>query len=336
MKVRNLVKIISILSLTASFCGFSQDVSYRGNSAANFLKVNVTAKSVGMAEADITNHEDASCMFYNIGGISRIQGPSASFSYVQWLVETGLGHCAVTFPLEYGTIGFDVDYFTSGDIQETTLQKQEGTGKVITANDVAIGLAFAKNLTDRFSVGLKVKYIQENLASVSASAIGFDIGSIFETSFLNNMKLGISLSNFGSSLEFSGNDLIVSHVVPNSPTNKEIPSILQTNEWSLPMFYKIGVATNVFEDENVRMLVAYSLMDSRDYSIRHNIGTEVEIMKMFRLRGGYRFNYDETTFSAGAGIKIKASTMGDLYFDYAYTDFGVLQGVNQLSLSLNF
>lgn len=330
------VNIIIAIVLAVSFYGIAQDVSYRGNSAANFLKINLSAKSAGLGEANITNAEDASCLFYNPGGISRIAGPSVSFSYVQWLVQTSLGHFAFSLPVEFGTLGFDVSYFSSGDIEETTLLKQEGTGKIINTNDVAIGLSFAKNLTDRFSVGVKVKYIHENLSAASASAIGFDIGSIFETSFLNNLKLGISLSNFGSSLEFTGNDLLITHVVPGSPTNKEVSGVLQTNAWDLPMFFKIGAATNIIDNNDLRILVAYSVLDSRDYGIRHNAGAEFEILDIVRLRGGYRFNYDEATFSAGAGVKINTKEMGILFFDYAFTHYGIFNDVNQISLSLNF
>ncbi len=325
-----------VLFLLTAVYGFSQGVSYRGNSAANFLKVDLSAKSVGMAEANITNVEDASCLNFNVGGISRLTGPSVSFSYVQWLVETSLGHCAITMPTEYGTVGLDVSFFNSGDMEETTLLKQDGTGKFITASDVSIGLSYGRNLTDRFSVGLKAKYIHEDLAAVSASAFAFDVGSIFETSFLNNMKIGISLSNFGSSLEFNGNDLLITHVVNGSATNKEVTGVLQTNAWDLPMFFQVGASTYVMKTDDISVLAAYCLIDSRDYGVRQKIGSEVELLKILRVRGGYRFNYDEATFSFGAGVKINAGAMGNLFFDYAYSDYGTLKGVNQISLGLNF
>jgi hypothetical protein len=336
MKINIITCFTFVFLLYLAGVSYAQGVSYRGTSSANFLKINLSAKTAGMAEADITLAEDASVLFYNPAGISRLGGPGVSFSYVNWLVETSLAHAAVAFPLEFGTAGFDVSYFSSGDIKETTLLEQDGTGRVVSASDVAIGLSFAKNLTDRFSVGLKVKYIQENLASVSASAFAFDIGSIFETSFINNMKVGIALSNFGSAMEFTGNDLLITHSVPNSPTNKEVPGVLQTGEWKLPLSFRIGVGTRLIESENYKWLVAYTLTDSRDYSARHNLGTEVEILNVLRLRGGYRFNYDEAAFSAGAGVKVVTSTMGSLFFDYAYSDYGNLNGINQISLSFNF
>ena len=146
---------------------YAQGVNYAGTSASNFLKIGLGAKSVALAESDLTSAEDASSLYLNPGVLSRLEKSSATFSYVQWLVQSNLSYLAVTLPTEYGSVGLDIAYFGSGDIKETTLLRQEGTGRVITASDLSIGFAYAKNLTDRFSVGLKVRYLSENLASVS-------------------------------------------------------------------------------------------------------------------------------------------------------------------------
>lgn len=314
----------------------AQGVNYVGTSVANFLKIGLSAKSVAIAEADLTIADDASVLYLNPGSISWLEKSSATFSYVQWLVQSNLSYLTIVLPTEYGNIGFDIAYFGSGDIMETTLLRQEGTGRVISASDISVGLAYAKNLTDRFSAGLKVKFLSENLASVSASTFAFDIGSVFVTSFLNNMRIGITLSNFGGSFRFEGNDLLVTQIVPGSTTNKQIPAILQTNSWNLPLLFRIGISTTALDLENYKLGLNYMITDSRDYNVRHNLGASLNIYDYVTLRGGYRLNYDEATFSAGIGIKAKTEFIGDLMLDYAYTDFGRLNGVNQFTLSLNF
>ncbi|GMU96184.1 PorV/PorQ family protein [Ignavibacterium album] len=336
---KNKINVLQILVL--SFIIISpflkaQGVNYVGTSVANFLKIGLGAKSVAVAEADITIADDASMLYLNPGSISWLEKSSATFSYVQWLVQTNLSYLAVVLPTDFGNIGFDIAYFGSGDIKETTLLRQEGTGRVVTASDLALGLVYAKNLTDRFSFGFKFKYLSENLASVSASTFAFDIGSVFVTSFMNNMKIGITLSNFGGSLRFEGNDLLVTQVVPGSTTNKQVPAILQTNSWNLPLLFRIGVSTTALELDNYKLGINYMIVDSRDYDVRHNIGTSLQIYDLVTLRGGYRFNYDEATFSAGIGLKTKTDFIGDLLLDYAYTDFGRLNGINQFTLSINF
>lgn len=329
-----IILIISVLTLSLRIN--AQGVNYVGTSVANFLKIGLSAKSVAVAEADITIADDASTLYLNPGSVSWLEKSSATFSYVQWLVQTNLSYFSIVLPTDYGNLGFDIAYFGSGDIKETTLLRQEGTGRVVSASDLSIGLVYAKNLTDRFSFGLKLKYLSENLASVSASTFAFDIGSVFVTSFLNNMKIGITLSNFGGSLRFEGNDLLVTQVVPGSTTNKQVPAILQTNSWNLPLLFRIGISTTALELDNYKLAINYLIVDSRDYDVRHNVGASFSIYDLVTLRGGYRFNYDEATFSAGIGIKTKTDFIGDLSLDYAYTDFGRLNGINQFTLSINF
>ena len=336
IKKRNLILLFFIMCIFINRNGQSQVINYAGTSVANFLKIGLGAKSVGLAEADITMADDASMLYLNPGSVSWLEKSSVNFSYIQWFVQTSISYFSFVYPTSFGNIGLDIIYFGSGDIHETTLLKQEGTGRVISASDLSIGLAYAKNLTDRFSFGLKVKYLYEQLASVSASTFAFDIGSVFITSFLNNLKIGISLSNFGGTFKFEGNDLLVSQLVPGTTTNKQVPAMLQTNSWDLPLLFKIGVSTVAFETSNYRVGVSYTVLDSRDYDVRHNIGGSIQVYDFVTLRGGYRFNYGEATFSAGIGLKTKTDFIGDLSFDYAYSDYGRLKGVSQFTICINF
>lgn len=326
--------LLGLMVCLAADLAAAQGGTYVGTSAANFLKIGLGARNVGMAEADITAGQDAAVLQSNPGAVSRIGKPGAVFSAARWLVESNVTYMAVTIPFDIGTLGLDVSYFGSGDIEETTLAKQDGTGRVFNANDLAIGLGYGRNLTDRFSVGLKVKYVREQLATVTGDAFAFDIGSVFTTTFLNDLKIGIVLTNFGSALRFTGRDLIVTHVVPGSPTGKQVPAELQTTDWPLPLTFRIGLATDVVRAEDLRLTAAYTVTDSRDFGDRHNVGLALTILDRFSLRGGYRFNYDESTFSAGAGVAIPAGVLGSISFDYAYTNFGKLKAVHQFTLGV--
>lgn len=312
----------------------AQDATYHGTSAANFLKVGLGARAAGMGDAYVTFGDDASCLYWNPAASSLIGKPSVVFSNLQWLVETDINYLAVTVPLDFGTLGLDIAYFTSGDIIETTLQEQDGTGRMVSANDLAIGLAYARSFTDRFSFGLKVKFIREQLASAEASTFAFDVGSVFRTSFPGDVTIGLSLSNFGSDLQFSGRDLMVTHVVPGSPTGKQVPATLETQSWSLPLFFRLGLSATAYSSDFADVVLAYALIDSRDYEARHHIGAAIEFLDLFALRGGYRFNYDEATFSAGAGVALDTGALGRLSVDYAFTDFGNLSGVHQITLGV--
>lgn len=327
--------IIILLVVTAGISVYAQGNVYVGTSSVNFLKTGIGAGNVGSGESELSFARDASILYWNPGAVSRLENVSMSVSYMNWLVKSNMANAAVTVPLGFITAGLDVTYFTSGDIEETTLADQDGTGRFFSATDLVLGLTAAKNITDRFSLGIKLKYINESLSSVSASAIAFDIGSVFTTSFLNNMQLGITLSNFGSSIQFSGNDLVTNQIVAGSPGNKVVPALLQTEKWSLPLLFRIGVSTNAIEMDNYVFRLSAAVLDTRDYETRFNAGGELELFKTLILRSGYKFNSDVSDFTAGLGLRSKSNYTGEMIFNYAYVNFKDFNSIHQVSLGFN-
>ncbi len=316
----------------------AQEVDYSGTSVANFLKIGVGARQAAMGDAAISTVTDPTGLFWNVGAISQI--PS-KFSFVassmDWLVDTRLSYIATVLNFQgLGSFGLDFQYLDYGNIEETTVYDQDGTQRFYSASDMAIGLGFARALTNRFSLGVKVKYIQEKLANAQADAFGFDIGAVFTTSFFNNnLKLAATLANFGTKMKFSGRDLDVIYVVPGSPSNKQIPASLRTLEWEIPLLFRFGISNYFIKNETWSWLVAYDVLDSRDYRVRHNLGSELGIKKMLYLRLGYKFNYDQISYTAGFGFDFAPLLGYQLKLDYVYLDYGVFQGLNQFTLILN-
>ncbi len=337
--LRNIRKIFVLGVLTVGLCVhpvFAQNVDYAGTSVANFLKIGIGARAAGMADAYITESNDAFSLYWNPGTISRIGHPSLAFSTINWLVGSKINYASAVIPFSIGSFGVDIDYFGTGDIEQTTIQEQDGTGRYFNASDMQLGLAYARNMTNRFSFGMKVKYIRETLASVNASAVAFDIGSLFITNFYNNLRIGISLTNFGQKMQFDGRDLRVVYQVIDSPSNKEVPAVMQTNQWELPLSFRFGIATDLIRAGNMKLSSGLDILDTRDHKARENLGFELNYNGIAFLRGGTRFGYDEAGFSFGGGANIGIANIGHITADYAYTDFGRLQAVQQFSLALAF
>lgn len=333
--MKSFLLIITVLWLTG--LAWAQNVDYAGTSAANFLKIGINARTMAMGEAGITMSDDASAMFWNPGAISRIPRNSINLSTINWLVDTRVTYAAAILHAGVlGSFGLDFDYFSSGDIEETTLTQQDGTGRYFSASDYQIGLGFARNMTDRFSFGIKAKYIHERLSNVDASSFAFDLGAVFITSFLNDLRIAATLSNFGNRMKFSGRDLAVIYSVPGSPTGKEIPANLETLEWEIPLLFRFGLSDYLVKNEDFTLLGAFDILDSRDHETRFNAGAELGIYQTLYVRGGYKFNYDETSFSLGAGFNLQRILKWNAQLDYSYLDFGRFDPVNQFTLALAF
>jgi hypothetical protein len=337
----NLIKRIS--KICWIFCLVSylpaQEVDYSGTSVANFLKIGMGARQVAMADAAIAVVDDANSLFWNPAAATRVTDfGSASISYMNWLVDTQISYISGVLNLDaFGYLGFDLMFMDYGNIEETTVYDQDGTGRFVDASDMSVGLAYSRKLTERFSFGFKAKYVAEKLAGVTADAFAFDIGTDFQTSFFdNNLRLAAVVSNFGTKMKFSGRDLSVIYTVPGSPSSKQIPANLETLNWELPLLFRFGISNYFINNEDFSALLAYDILDSRDYDVRHNVGAEVGYQQLIYLRGGYKFNYDEVTYTAGLGIDLTRILGYKLRMDYVFLDYGVFSTLHQFSFAVNF
>ena len=66
-----------------------------------------------------------------------------------------------------------------------------------------------------------------------------------------------------------------------------------------------------------------------------NTGAEYWFNKILALRAGYRFNYDEESFTFGAGVKYGFGNVAGRV-DYAFADFGLLEQVHMFILGIDF
>lgn len=337
----NKIKIILSLYFLISMSLNAQKTEQIGTSMANFLKIGVGPRAIGMGEAFIALANDASSLYWNPAGISNIEKNEIIFQSTEWIASTNLYFVGIAMPIsDMGTFGASFYSFSSGEMEETTVRQPEGTGRTFSANNLAIGFSFARALTDRFSFGITAKYITESLSREKANAFAFDIGSIYITNFLNNMKIGFALTNLGSTMSLSGPDLIVDYdVAPDVPTNKTIDASMGTQSWDLPLAFKIGLGTYVFNNEQNSLSIEADLYDSRDYQARYNIGSEY-IIKLIgnqkvSIRTGYKGNYDEESFTLGGGLLLNLANF-DFKFDYAFVAVKRLGNVHRYSISILF
>lgn len=329
---------ISCITIQNQSLFAQQDVDYSGTSAANFLKIGVGSRPMSMGDAAIATINSPEALYWNVGALTRIEDEfSLAISTMEWLVDTRNSYVATAYKVDgVGSFGLDLQYLDYGTIEETTVYDQDGTGRYLSASDLEIGLGYARDLTDRFSFGVKVKFINETIADASASSVAVDLGAVFLTSFFdNNLRFAAVLSNFGTKMQFKGEDLSVTYIVPGNPGNKQVPAELSTISWDIPLLLRFGISDMILNNETLSWLVAYDLLDSRDYQVRHNLGTEVGLYQLFYIRAGYKFNYDEVNYTLGFGLDFKNIVDYKLKLDYLFLDYGDFGSLNQFTIIFN-
>jgi len=331
--------IIGILLCTSLV--FTAEVTKVGTTSAGFLGIDVGASAVAMGGAYVAVAEDASAMYWNPAGIARMDKFSTLFHHTKWLADISINYMGIVLPVtDFGSFGVNIASMTMDDMERTTRAIPDGTGEFFSAGSYAIGLSFAKNLTDRFSMGFNVKYIRENIYHSSAQGAAFDVGILFNTQF-EGLILGMSISNYGTKMQMQGKDMLAQIDIDPliAGNNQNINAYLKTDEFDLPLMFRVGAAIDLLRDnEKNSLLVAVDALHPNNDSESVNVGAEYGFNKMFFLRGGYNTLFAEDSESGmtlGAGFAIEVANT-NLHFDYAYWDFGILNDVQIFTMGLSF
>jgi len=239
-----------------------------------------------------------------------------------------------------GTIGLSLTYLDYGDIEITTLAEQDGTGQFFSASDLTMGLTYAYNLTDRFSLGGTVKYIQQSIWSASASAFALDLGILFQSD-IYGLRIAATITNFGTEMQLGGDALLVQHDIdPNNyGNNDQILASLQTGKYPLPLTFRIGLAMDVLDTEENRVTIAADALHPTDNDESINVGAEYMYNNLIAFRVGYKSLFlqnSEEGFTAGVGLNYNFTPDFGVRVDYAYQNFGVLDYTQHYSIGIKF
>ncbi len=336
--MRKLLYLVMVVALAGSATAADTDL---GAAGAQFLKIGVGSKYQGMAEASVATVNDAYAMYWNPAGLVDVESWAVAFTSVDWLADVGLNYVGVARQFEgVGTFGTSVTVLSASDQEITTVADQNGTGQYYSATSYAIGLTFARQLTNRFAFGASVKYVGEKIGKVDSRGIAFDFGTLLYTGF-NSLRLGMSITNMGPDLKFTGSDLKVAHDYNENSevggTNADaVDAELRTNSYSLPLAFRVGLAYDFELGSSSVVTVSGDFLHPNDSEQKAALGAEYEFNERFYLRGGYKINYDEEKLAFGGGLKADVGSETQLVIDYAWQDFGRLESTQRFSVGFTF
>ncbi len=142
-------------------------------------------------------------------------------------------------------------------------------------------------------------------------------------------------------MQLLGNSNLVLHDLDPGSTgnNGDIPAYLETNSWSLPLNFRVGLAYNPVYTEEHKLTVALDAMHPSDNYESVNFGAEYAYNDFVFIRGGYKSLFlqdSEETFSLGFGLRQQLVGNVALKLDYAYQDFGRFSDIQKFTLSISF
>ncbi|TKJ40844.1 hypothetical protein CEE37_07735 [candidate division LCP-89 bacterium B3_LCP] len=319
--------IVLLFGLALSAQG--QEFAKVGTMGANFLKIDLDARSVAMGSASMAFSNDAGATFGNPAGLVFVEGSSFIANYAPWFVDINLYGAALAHNFgPYGVFGAHFIYLDSGEMDVTTSDDQQGTsGETFSVSDFAIGLSYARRLTDKFAIGGNARWIHEDLWVSATSVFSVDVGLLYDTGF-QSLQLGMSIRNFGSKFNLPDTYQDFDNGVPLSEQSEYLP-------FDLPIEFSFGVAMDPFKTSNQRLSVAIDAVHPSDNLERIHLGAEYAYFETAFLRGGYILRHDTAGLNLGAGISTPMSGY-QLGIDYAFSNYTILDNVHRMSLRFNF
>ncbi len=299
-----------------------------GTSAAQFLKIGLGARAIGLGETYAAIADDAEALYWNPAGLTRVDGHSLIFSHNEWLVDTKLEFAGAVYHLnQANTIGMSITYLHTEDMIETTEFQPFGTGRTFGFGDFLIGLSYARQMTTNFSFGITTKYMQETIAEVSLKSLLFDLGTFYDTGW-RSVRFAMTVTNFGQDIVPDGTFMVQN-------LDGEFEEVTEFQSFPPPILFRIGIAANVVENEQHVITSSVQLNHPNDNTESLNFGAEYVWKDFLALRMGYLTQRVEESLSFGFGLHAPIS-IADFRLDYAYTNFGRLGNVNRFALQFSF
>lgn len=307
--MKNLAKAIFVFGmLNSAFLIFNcRQVAawHPGQVGGQALKLGADARAVGLGEAFCAISDDVNAVYWNPSGLAQIEKREVSLTHMTELIGIRYFNLAYTQPIKYSTIGCDVFTLYS---KESVKDDDGNTQDHFMNYNSYFTLAYARHITDKFSSGISLKTLYNQLYQYKSSNFMFDIAGLYEP--MKNLKLGLNLQNI--------------------PTTAKFTDELE----SVPFNLKLGIAYFLF-DKSVAL--ATDINASIDAKPSIHTGLEYWIKNLLALRAGYKYGVERSLgklfpFCAGLGFRVKS-----IRLDYAFAPHGALgNNTHLVSLGAQF
>ena len=305
-------KILFISSCLYAQIDYGFEFSKGGLAGFQFLKIETSAVSQSLSGAFATASKDSRSIHNNVSRMSKSSKFSFSVSNQDWLSNSKVSSASISYRIGNSVFGFNLVSFKIKEFEETTVRSPMGTGRKVSAGNNLIGFGLARNFTDKLSLGMQLKYVEERLDNYSYNNIMFDFGSNFKTGFRD-----IDLA------------FVFQHIGPDvTPLNTKFRS---------PLMFRIGASDYIFKSSLLNCLTIFELVhptDSEDYIV---IAQEYNYKNKLLFRIGNKLKKESLGLSLGFGIeelKLRGGNKVSL-------DYGILfakdlfQDLHSFSISFN-
>lgn len=235
IKRKGLKVILVLLAIVISKQNFSQNTVNVNNvqnelqlntitTAVPFLLISPDSRGGAIGDAGVSTSPDANSIHWNPAKLAFVEEEAGvSLTYSPWLRNL-VGDISLSYLSGYkrinriSTVGASLRYFSLGEINFTDQNNNSlGTFK---PNEWALDVAYGMQLSQQFSFGMALRYINSNLTngvtvqgqdtrpgrSVAADVSGYYQSDKFRLGDYDAvMRAGVNISNIGAKMSYTAN-----------------------------------------------------------------------------------------------------------------------------------
>jgi hypothetical protein len=328
------------LLLASAAAGPAAAQTNTGTAIGDFLLIEPSARVAGMGNAGAALVQGLQSAYYNPAAVGELRARGLEFTHCNWLADISYHYVAGAMPLDaYSSLFASLTALGSGDIDVRTVDQPLGTGEKYSVSDVALSLGYGRRISDRFSAGLQVNYLQETIWNSSASTITISVGTLYRVSE-NGLHVGASITNYGTQARFGGRDLRVTYDQdPNrNGDNNQLPAEVYTDQFTVPVLFRVGLGLPLELGSGTRLSLALDALHPSDNTESVCAGAELAFKNSLALRAGYQDLWQkdsETGLTLGAGVHGSLAETR-FHLDYAWADHGRLESTHRFTLGVTF
>jgi len=346
MKTPCIGLVLVVLTVLSPGAGTAQ-IEKKAQTGFRFLENPVSAEVIGRGATGVTTTLDANGIFWNPAELGWVRKDiDVALNRTQGIADINYNAIAAAFHLwENGVLGvsfLSMDYGTFyGTRVSNNAQGYEETGE-FTPHAFALGVAFAQKVSDRFSYGVHLKYVYQNLGNAFVAPNGTTFG---DPDFVISARGYSSASwtwywplalDVGAYYDFLYKGLRFGASLTNISREEKY----ENEEFPMPFAVSFGLMVEPLQffmggSDAEALRVCVESRHPRDYDQKVKFGAEYSFLEAFTARVGYMSNYDERGLTAGIGIHYDVSGI-PLRLDYAYEAFGIFGGVHHISLGASY
>ncbi len=338
---------VFVVNLLLCMTAFAGNTNRTGTAGAQELLIPVGASGVALGGSNVALSMGTDAIYWNPAGLARSTfGTEAFFSHMSYIADIGVDYGAVgvnfagvgTFAVSFKSIAF-------GNIDVTTADNPDGTGQTYSPTYVTAALSYSRVLSDRISVGVNFKLVDETIISTSATGFALDAGVQYKGLIVPELSLGVAVKNLGPNMTFSGSNLLVQATAQDALRGIEWYQV-EAASFELPSQMEVALAYDK-KLNDMNDVTVFGDFENNNYSTDlYKVGLQYAFNNLIFVRGGYNYAPNAVKDQTGQTSQIFDWTLGaglnydlggvNFTFDYAYQHVLLLTSSNVFTVKLGF